>query len=169
MQKYIYPSVRKVHAGSVCVFLIHRTLTQTTGYLTCVRVRDHYYACVYTLAGGGGIFGVLVEQKSETSLQRSECTSLQRSKCKTWSQVAGLTAGPDPPLESILAWHQDRNAIRTRCLPSHRQWRREDLSRPDLARHTLGRIRYTARRENKPRRNRILKWDHLHDSVFTQR
>ena len=32
----------------------------------------------------------------------------------------GLTEGPDPPLQQILDWHQDRTAIRTRCLPSQR-------------------------------------------------
>ena len=36
----------KVHAGSLCVSIIHQTLTWTTGSLTCVR--DHSYACGYT-------------------------------------------------------------------------------------------------------------------------
>ena len=35
-----------MYAGSFRVSVIHRTLTWTTGSLTCVR--DHYYACVYT-------------------------------------------------------------------------------------------------------------------------
>ena len=35
----------KVHAGSFRVSIIHRTLTWSTGSLTCVR--DHSYACVY--------------------------------------------------------------------------------------------------------------------------
>ena len=39
----------KVHAGSVRVSIIHRTLTWTTGSLTCVR--DHSYACVYIQGG----------------------------------------------------------------------------------------------------------------------
>ena len=46
VQKYIYPSVSKVHAGSFCVSVIHQTLTWTTGSLTCVQ--DHSYACIYT-------------------------------------------------------------------------------------------------------------------------
>ena len=35
-----------VHAGSFCVSIIHWTLTQTTGSLTCAH--DQYFACVYT-------------------------------------------------------------------------------------------------------------------------
>ena len=35
------------HAGSFRVSVIHRTVTRTTGSLTCVR-RDHACACVYT-------------------------------------------------------------------------------------------------------------------------
>ena len=46
VQKYMYPPVSKVHAGSFRVFVIHRTLTWTTGFLTCVR--DHSFTCVYT-------------------------------------------------------------------------------------------------------------------------
>ena len=46
VQKYIYPSVSKVHAGYFLVCVIHRTLTATAGSLTCVR--EHVYACVYT-------------------------------------------------------------------------------------------------------------------------
>ena len=46
VHKYIYPPVSKVHAGSFCVSIIHRTLTWTIGSLTCVR--DYSYACVYT-------------------------------------------------------------------------------------------------------------------------
>ena len=42
----LHPSVSKVHAGSFPVYVIQRTLTWTTGSLTCVR--DHSYACVYT-------------------------------------------------------------------------------------------------------------------------
>ena len=43
-----YPTLinHKVHAGSFCVFIIHRTLTWTTGSSTCIR--DYSYACVYT-------------------------------------------------------------------------------------------------------------------------
>ena len=37
VQKYIYPSVCKVHAVSFRVSVIHRTLTRTTESLTCVR------------------------------------------------------------------------------------------------------------------------------------
>ena len=40
----------KVHAGSFRVFAIHRTLTWTTGSLTCVL--DYSYACVYTQGVG---------------------------------------------------------------------------------------------------------------------
>ena len=36
----------KVHAGSFRVSITHRTLTWTTGYLTCAPA--HSYACVYT-------------------------------------------------------------------------------------------------------------------------
>ena len=39
-----------VHAGSFRVSVNHRTLTWTTGSLTCVR--DHYCACVYTRVVG---------------------------------------------------------------------------------------------------------------------
>ena len=46
VHKYIYPPISKVHAGSFRVFVIHQTLTRTTGSLTCVR--DYFYACVYT-------------------------------------------------------------------------------------------------------------------------
>ena len=46
VQKYIYPYVSKVHAGSFRVAVIHRNLTWTTGSLTCVS--DHSYACVCT-------------------------------------------------------------------------------------------------------------------------
>ena len=42
----MYPSVSKVNAGSFRVSVIHRTMTWTTGSLTCVR--DHSYACAYT-------------------------------------------------------------------------------------------------------------------------
>ena len=45
-----YP-VLHMHAGSFCLSVIHRTLTWTTGSLTCVR--DHSYACVYTRGGVG--------------------------------------------------------------------------------------------------------------------
>ena len=38
--------ILQVHAGSFRVSVIHRTLTWTTGSLTCLR--DHYYAYVYT-------------------------------------------------------------------------------------------------------------------------
>ena len=43
------PYLIKVHAGSFHVSVIHWTLTQTTGSVTCVR--DHSYACVYTQGG----------------------------------------------------------------------------------------------------------------------
>ena len=46
IQKHIYPPVSKVQAGSFRVSVIHRTLTWTTGSLTCVR--GYSYACVYT-------------------------------------------------------------------------------------------------------------------------
>ena len=46
VQLYSYPSVSKMHAGSFCVFVIHQTLTWTTGSSMCVR--DHSFACVYT-------------------------------------------------------------------------------------------------------------------------
>ena len=36
VHKYVYPPVSKVHAGSFRVSVIHRTLTWTTGSLTCV-------------------------------------------------------------------------------------------------------------------------------------
>ena len=45
-----YP-VLQVHAGSFIIFVIHRTLTWTTGSLMCVR--DHSYACVYTRGSVG--------------------------------------------------------------------------------------------------------------------
>ena len=48
-QEQRYP-VLQVHAGSFCVSAIHRTLTRTTGSLTCVR--NHSYACVYTQVVG---------------------------------------------------------------------------------------------------------------------
>ena len=39
----------KCTLGLFCVSVIHRTLTSwTTGSLTCVDLRDHSYACVYT-------------------------------------------------------------------------------------------------------------------------
>ena len=50
VQKYIYPSVSKVHAGSFRVSVIHWTLTRTTGSSTCVR--DYSYACVFTRGVG---------------------------------------------------------------------------------------------------------------------
>ena len=40
-----YPVLRLMHAGSVRVSVIHRTLTWTAGSVTC-RVRDHSDACV---------------------------------------------------------------------------------------------------------------------------
>ena len=49
-QEQRYP-VLQVHSGSFRVSVIHRTLTWTTGSLTCVR--DHSYACAsYTRALG---------------------------------------------------------------------------------------------------------------------
>ena len=39
-------AVIQVYAVSLRVSVIHRTLTWTTGYLTCVQ--DHFYACIYT-------------------------------------------------------------------------------------------------------------------------
>ena len=48
-QEQRYP-VLQVHAGSFRVSVIHRTLTCTTGSLTCAR--DHSYAC-YTHGGLG--------------------------------------------------------------------------------------------------------------------
>ena len=50
VQKYIYPSVIKVHAGFVRDSIIHRTLTGTAWSLTCVC--DHSYVGVYTLGLG---------------------------------------------------------------------------------------------------------------------
>ena len=41
VQKYIYHPVSKVHAESVRVSIIHRTLTWTTGSLTCARDQSH--------------------------------------------------------------------------------------------------------------------------------
>ena len=38
--------IKSMHAGSFRVSVIHRTLTRTTGYFTCVR--DYSYACVNT-------------------------------------------------------------------------------------------------------------------------
>ena len=51
LHKYTYPLVSKVHAGSLRVSVIHRTLTRATGALTCVR--DHYYACKSIRVGLG--------------------------------------------------------------------------------------------------------------------
>ena len=49
VHKYIYSSVRKVHAVSFRVFRNppNSDMDYYTGSLTCVR--DHSYACVYTL------------------------------------------------------------------------------------------------------------------------
>ena len=47
VQNYMYPPVSKVHAGSFRVSVIHRTLTWTTGSLTCVR--DHSCARIYII------------------------------------------------------------------------------------------------------------------------
>ena len=44
--RYPTPINYKVHAGSFRVSIIQRTLTWTTGSLTCVR--NHSYACAYT-------------------------------------------------------------------------------------------------------------------------
>ena len=49
VQKYIYPPVSKVHAGSFCVSVIHQTLIWTIGSFTCVR--DNSYMCVWTHRG----------------------------------------------------------------------------------------------------------------------
>ena len=46
----MYPPVSKMHAGSVCVSVIHRSWTWTTGSLTCAR--DYSCACVYTRGFG---------------------------------------------------------------------------------------------------------------------
>ena len=48
-QEQRYP-VLQVHAGPFRISVIHWTLTWTTGSLTCIR--DHSYACVYTLGLG---------------------------------------------------------------------------------------------------------------------
>ena len=47
-----YPTLinNKVHAGSFHGSVIHRTLTWTTGSLSCIR--DRFYVCVYTLGLG---------------------------------------------------------------------------------------------------------------------
>ena len=50
-QEMRYP-VLQVHAGSVRVSVIHRTLTWTTWSLTYICVLDHSYACVYTRGVG---------------------------------------------------------------------------------------------------------------------
>ena len=44
VQKYMYPPVSKVHAGSFHVSVIHRTLTWTTWFLTCIH--NQYCVCV---------------------------------------------------------------------------------------------------------------------------
>ena len=49
-QEQRYP-VLKVHTGYFRVSIIHRTLTWTTGSLTCVR--NHSYACVCNTRGWG--------------------------------------------------------------------------------------------------------------------
>ena len=49
-QEQRYPFLQ-VHVGSFCVSVIHRTLTWTTGHLTCVCGRS--YACGYTHGGLG--------------------------------------------------------------------------------------------------------------------
>ena len=54
------------------VSVIHRTLTWTTGALTCVR--DHYYACVYTRR-----LGTLTKRVSTTFLTRKK--TLNFFKC----------------------------------------------------------------------------------------
>ena len=46
-----------VQAGSFRVSVIHRTLTWTTGSLTCVR--DHSYACVHTRGLAHSLLSVL--------------------------------------------------------------------------------------------------------------
>ena len=50
LQQRRYPTLitctYQVHAGSCRVSIIYRTLTWTTGSLTCVR--DHFCACVFT-------------------------------------------------------------------------------------------------------------------------
>ena len=46
VQKYVYPPVSKLHAGSLHVSIIHHTLTWTTGSLACVC--DHSCTCVHT-------------------------------------------------------------------------------------------------------------------------
>ena len=45
VQKYIYPSVSNVYAGSFRACVIHRTLTWTTWFLKCIH--DHSHAWVY--------------------------------------------------------------------------------------------------------------------------
>ena len=50
-QKQHYP-VLQVHAGSFRVSVIHRTMTWTRGYVTCVH--NHSYACVRMYTQGLG-------------------------------------------------------------------------------------------------------------------
>ena len=56
VQKYTYPPVSKVHAGSFRISVIHRhqTLTCTTGSLTCIRGHQHN---IFDSGGGGGLGG----------------------------------------------------------------------------------------------------------------
>ena len=46
LQKYSYPPVSKMHAGSFRVSIVHRILTWITGSVTCVR--GYSYASVCT-------------------------------------------------------------------------------------------------------------------------
>ena len=70
VQKYInYPSVNKMHAGTFRGFVIHRTLTWTTGSLTCVP--HHFYAFVRIRIRGSG---------THTHRQRISATFLTRKK-----------------------------------------------------------------------------------------
>ena len=63
VQKYIYPYVSKVHAGSFHISVGHRSLKWTTGSLTCVR--DHSYACIYIHMGVGHTDSKVSEKMTE--------------------------------------------------------------------------------------------------------
>ena len=78
---YIYPSVSKVHAGSFRASAIHRTLTWTTGSLTCIR--DHSLACVYTR----GFWG------TPTASQHNIFDSEKLSQVVSCASVGVRTAG----------------------------------------------------------------------------
>ena len=96
----MYPSVSKVHVGSLCVSVIHQTLslTWTTGSLACV----HYMIILMHVCKHTGIGHMTASQHNITDWEKNQVfLVLLRSSCSSSTNSVTMSVTPYHGIEQL--------------------------------------------------------------------